>query len=76
MIQLLHGRHLRRLPWFVAGLLCSLFFSFALPSIWQPVIAASNANAVNYAATSKSTSFVAPSFKRVAASHLEPNFYK
>lgn len=71
----LHGRQLKRLAWFLAGLLCTVLFSLALPSIWQPVNAASDGNAVN-TATSQSPSFVAPSFDRVAASHLEPNFYQ
>lgn len=68
-----HRRHLQRFAWFIAGLLCTVLFSFALPSIWQPVTAASG-NTVNL--TTQSTSFVAPSFAEVAASHLEPNFYK
>ena len=72
----LHGRQLKRLAWFLASLVCTVLFSFALPSIWQPVNAMSNGNAVISSEISQSPSFVAPSFDRVAASHLEPNFYQ
>lgn len=72
----LHGRNLRRLALFLTSLLCTVLFSFALPSIWQPVNAASDDNAVNSSATYQSRSFVSRSFEQVRASHLEPNFYQ
>lgn len=72
----LHGKHLKRLAWFLASLFCTVLFSFGLPSIWQPVNAKIDGNAVISSEISQSPSFVAPSFDRVATSHLEPNFYQ
>ena len=66
-------RHLQRFAWFIAGLLCTVLFSFGLPSVWQSVTAASD-NDVDF--TTQSTSFLAPSVEEVATSHREPNFYK
>ena len=75
MIQL-RKRHSRQFGWFIAGLLCTFLFSFVVPSIEQPVTAASDVNAVERFMTSHHTSFIVPAFEEVAASHLEPNFYK
>lgn len=73
MMQL-RKRFSRQLAWFVAGLVCTFLFS-VVSSISQSATAAGDGNAVNFSAAQPST-FVAPSFEEVAASHLEPNFYK
>ena len=66
-------RFSRQLAWFVAGLLSTFLFS-VVSSIFQPAIAAADSNAVNF--LRNVSTFVAPSFEEVAASHLEPNFYE
>jgi len=74
----LKRRPLRRVAWFVAGLLCTLLF--AVPSVWQPATAVNNGNrveTVKHSATkAELVTWSNPAFEEVAASHLEPNFYQ
>ncbi|MBD1804565.1 hypothetical protein H6F98_03635 [Microcoleus sp. FACHB-SPT15] len=74
----LKRRPLRRVAWFVAGLLCTLLF--ALPSVWQPATAISSSNRVetvkHFDTKAKLAAWSNRAFEEFAASHLEPNFYQ
>ncbi|MBW4546406.1 MAG: hypothetical protein KME25_18455 [Symplocastrum torsivum CPER-KK1] len=75
----LKRRPLRRVAWFVAGLLCTVLFA-NLPSVLQPVTAVNNGNRVetvkHFDTNVKLAAWSNPAFEEVAASHLEPNFYQ
>jgi len=75
----LKRRPLRRVAWFVAGLLCTVLFA-NLPSVWQPATAISSGNRIETIKHSATNGELAalrnPAFDEVAASHLEPNFYQ
>lgn len=67
MINILKKRW-QRIAWFIASLLTVMLFSFT-----------SNQASTTAAASPKTvvkSSFSSVAFKQVAASHLEPNFYK
>ncbi len=73
-------KSLRRLAWFMAGLLCAVLCAIALPSVWQPATATQD---IGYAAMLEANpqprsviSSRNPEFEAMAASHLEPNFYQ
>jgi hypothetical protein len=74
----LKRRPLRRVAWFVAGLLCTLLF--AVPSVWQPATAVSSSNHVEtvrqFDTNGELRTWSNPAFEEVAASHLEPNFFQ
>ena len=75
----LKRRPLRRVAWFVAGLLCTLLFA-NLPSVWQPATAVNNGNRVEtvkpFDTKAKLAAWSNRAFEEFAASHLEPNFYQ
>ena len=71
MISILKKRW-RRLAWFMASLLTAVLFSLANNQV-KPTTAAATPTVVQASFSHFSNS---SAFKRVAASHLEPNFYQ
>lgn len=63
----------RRLALFLASLLTAVLFSFA--SNQAQAYSANAVSAKTVVQSSFARTSASPAFKRVAASHLEPNFY-